>query len=387
VHLNRPAASLLGAVAMVAVGGLPLAEAYAAIDLDVLVFLVGVMILVGYLEEGGFFEWCAAGMLRRAGSPRRLLVMVTVGAGLLSAAFVNDTVCLMVAPVLLVALAPLGVRPLPYLVALAMGANVGSALTFAGNPQVMLVGLWSGIPFGSYVLGMLPVVAGGLGLTTAVLLWWYRRELAVPFRAAGPPPVPAVDWSLAGPALGLFAAATMGWLLGYSLPLVAIAAGAVMIAVARRDPAPALARIEWTLVLFFAALFVVMRGLEFSGAVERLDQAALQWAGEGGRFRLVAGVSGAMLALSNLISNVPAVILWRNVVPTLPDPDLAWRALAMSSTFAGNLLLIGSMANLIVAERAQARGVVIGFAEYARVGIPVTLLTLAWGVAVLVLAG
>lgn len=387
MHLNRPAASLLGAVAMVVLGGLPLAEAYAAIDLDVLVFLVGVMILVGYLEEGGFFEWCAARILRGAGTPRRLLVAVTVGGGLLSAVFVNDTVCLMVAPVLLVALAPLGVRPVPYLVALAMGANVGSALTFAGNPQVMLVGLWSGIPFGRYALGMLPVVAGGLAITTGVLLWWYRRELAVPFRSMVPAGEPAVDWSLVGPALALFAAAVGGWLMGHSLPLVAIAAGAVMVAVARRDPAPALARIEWTLVLFFAALFVVMRGLEYAGAVERVDQLALAWAGDGGRFRLVAAVSGAMLALSNLISNVPAVILWRSVVPTLPDPDLAWRALAMSSTFAGNLLLIGSMANLIVAERAQARGVVIGFWEYARVGVPVTLLTLAWGVGVLVVSG
>ena len=94
-----------------------------------------------------------------------------------------------------------------------------------------------------------------------------------------------------------------------------------------------------------------------------------------------------MTVLSNLISNVPAVILWRNAVPNLPDPDRLWRVLAMSSTFAGNLLLIGSMANLIVAERAETRGVRIGFVEYARVGVPVTLLTLVWGVAVLVALG
>jgi Na+/H+ antiporter NhaD/arsenite permease-like protein len=94
-----------------------------------------------------------------------------------------------------------------------------------------------------------------------------------------------------------------------------------------------------------------------------------------------------MATLSNLISNVPAVILWRGSVPSLPHPDLVWRVLAMSSTFAGNLLLIGSMANLIVAERAEARGVRIGFGAYARVGVPVTLLTLAWGIVVLVVTG
>jgi Na+/H+ antiporter NhaD/arsenite permease-like protein len=90
-----------------------------------------------------------------------------------------------------------------------------------------------------------------------------------------------------------------------------------------------------------------------------------------------------MLVLSNLISNVPAVLLWRNLVPTLPNPALVWQVMAMSATFAGNLLLIGSMANLIVAERAEARGVKLGYWEYARAGIPVTLATLAWGVVVL----
>ncbi|MFN2326315.1 MAG: SLC13 family permease [Gemmatimonadales bacterium] len=384
VHLNRPAASLLGAVAMVTLGGLPLQEAYAAIDLDVLVFLLGVMILVGYLEEGGFFEWCAAGVLRHARTPARLLVAVTVGSGLLSAFFVNDTVCLMLTPVLIGALVPLGVSPVPYLIALAMGANVGSALTFAGNPQVMLIGMWSGIPFGQYALGMLPVVGGGLVLTTGILLVVYRQVLSRPFPADPPASAVAVDRTLVVPALALFAGAVVGWLLGFSLPLVAISAGAMMVALARRDPAPALARVEWTLVLFFAALFVVMRGLEYSGAVNHLDDAVLGWASQGGEWRLVTGISGAMLALSNLVSNVPAVILWRNVVPTLPDPELAWRVMAMSSTFAGNLLLIGSMANLIVAERAEARGVTISFSEYARVGIPVTLATLVWGVVVMV---
>lgn len=370
---------------MVTLGGLPLAEAYAAIDLDVLVFLLGVMILVAYLEEGGFFEWCAARLLRVARSPARLLAGVTVGSGLLSAFFVNDTVCLMLTPVLIAALVPMGVSPVPYLIALAMGANVGSALTFAGNPQTMLIGLWSGISFGGYLVAMLPVVAGGLALTVAVLLWTYRRALATPFPVPPPAPPPAIQRALVVPALALFAAAVTGWLLGGSLPLVAISAGAGMVAVARRDPAPVLARVEWPLVLFFAALFVVMRGLEASGAVAPLEAAAVTWAHGGGEWRLAGAVSAAMLALSNLVSNVPAVILWKNVVPTLPDPELAWRVLAMSSTFAGNLLLVGSMANLIVAERAEARGVRLGFGEYARAGIPVTLVTMAWGV--LVLAG
>src|SRR2546426_5118314 len=144
VHLNRPAASLLGAVAMVAFRVLPLPDAYAAIDFDVLVFLLGLMLIVGYLEVGKFFEWSSDWVLKHAVTPERLLLGVVIGGGLLSALFVNDTICLVVTPVLLAALGPLRVRPNPYLIGLAMGSNVGSVLSITGNPQNMLVGIWSG---------------------------------------------------------------------------------------------------------------------------------------------------------------------------------------------------------------------------------------------------
>jgi Na+/H+ antiporter NhaD/arsenite permease-like protein len=385
LHLNRPAAALLGAVAMVAVGGLSLADAYQAIDLDVLVFLLGLMILVGHLELGGFFEWAADWLLLSSRTPSRLLVAVVVGSGLLSALFVNDTVCLVFTPVLLAALVPLGVRPTPYLVALAMGSNVGSALTIVGNPQNMLIGLWSRIGFAAFTLRMLPVVLGALALTCWLLLWLYRRELPAAFPARVAPEAPRLDRPLVFTALAIFAGAFAAWLAGASLPGVAVLAGAVMLAVARRDPTPALEKVEWELLLFFGALFVVMRGLERSGTVGLISAEGTRAIALGGRWATSAAVSGVMLVLSNLVSNVPAVMLWRNVVPALPDPALVWQVMAMSATFAGNLLLVGSMANLIVAERAETRGVKLGYWEYAKVGIPVTLVTLAWGVAVLAL--
>jgi Na+/H+ antiporter NhaD/arsenite permease-like protein len=385
LHLNRPAAALLGAVAMVTVGGLPLADAYRAIDLDVLVFLLGLMILVGHLELGGFFEWAADWLLLHSATPRRLLVMVVIGSGLLSALFVNDTVCLVFTPVLLAALGPLGVRPTPYLIALAMGSNVGSALTIVGNPQNMLIGLWSRIGFATFALRMLPVVAGALAVTSALLLWLFRRELPAAFPARVVPEEARMDRPLVLVALAIFGVAFVAWLAGGSLPQVAIASGAVMLAVARRDPKPALEKVEWELLLFFGALFVVMRGLEQSGAVGLINAEGTHAIELGGRWTTAAAVSGVMLVLSNLISNVPAVLLWRSVVPTLPDPTLVWQVVAMSATFAGNLLLVGSMANLIVAERAEARGVAIGYWEYAKAGVPVTIATLAWGIIVLVL--
>jgi Na+/H+ antiporter NhaD/arsenite permease-like protein len=390
VHVNRPAASLVGAVAMVVFGVLPLPDAYAAVDFDVLVFLLGIMLIVGYLEVGKFFEWAANWVLQRARTPQRLLFGVVVGGGLLSALFVNDTICLVVTPVLLAALGPLRARPNPYLIGLAMGANVGSVLSVTGNPQNMLVGIWSGTTFSAFALRMLPVAAGGLAITYGYLRTVYRAELREPFRERLEAVPVTLDRPLVTKGLAMFGVAVAGWLAGGSLPLVAIACGALMVLVAQRDPAYAIERVDWDLLLFFASLFVVMRGFAQTGAVAWIDRHALALVGvDAGDspWRAATAVSGVMVTLSNLISNVPAVILWRTTVPNLPHPDALWRVLAMSSTFAGNLLLIGSMANLIVAERAEARGVRIGFGEYARVGVPVTLLTVAWGIVVLVLTG
>lgn len=376
--LTRPAASLLGAVAMVTLGALPLEDAYAAIDMDVLVFLLGVLIVAAYLEEARFFEWVAERVVRRATTPRALLAAVVAVSGALSALFVNDTICLVLTPLLLDVLRPLRLRPAPYLIALATAANTGSVLTVTGNPQNMLIGVRGGFEFLEFLLPMLPVAAGALALNYGVLAWIYRRELDAPLeRAPEAPPVP-LDRPLAAATLAIFGLALVGWTAGLPLPLVAITAGALVVAAARRDPQAAFARIEWPLLLFFAALFVLMRGLETTGVVDAATAAAGPWLAEPGIGR-GAVVSGLMLALSNLVSNVPAVLLWAPVVPTLPAATELWLILAMSATFAGNLLLIGSMANLIVAERAAARGERLGFGEYARAGIPITLLTLTWG--------
>ena len=147
VHLNRPAASLVGAVAMVVFGVITPQEAYAAIDLDVIVFLLGLMLIVGYLEVGQFFEWVAQWLLRRVSTPERLLLGVVVGAGLLSALFVNDTICVMCTPLVLAMTEAAALPPMPYLLALAFASNAGSVATLTGNPQNMLIGTLSGISY------------------------------------------------------------------------------------------------------------------------------------------------------------------------------------------------------------------------------------------------
>src|SRR2546423_5078933 len=267
LRLNRPAASLLGAVAMVVLGVLPLRDAYAAIDFDVLVFLLGLMLIVGYLEVGKFFEWAAEWILARARTPERLLLGVVVGGGLLSALFVNDTICLVVTPVLLAALGPLRVKPNPYLIGLAMGANVGSVVSVTGNPQNMLVGIWSGASFGGFLVHMLPVGVGGLAITYGYLRWAYRAELGEPFRERLETVPVTLDRPLALKALVLFGVAVIAWLAGGSVPAVAISPGAALVPIAQREPAYAIDRAEWSLLLFFASLFVVMRGFEQTGPV------------------------------------------------------------------------------------------------------------------------
>ena len=385
IRINRPAASLLGAVAMVVVGGLPLRDAYAAIDLDVIVFLLGVMLLTAYLELGGFFEWAAAHIVRRARSAHAMLGAIIVVSGILSAFFINDTICLVMTPLVLAAIRPLGLKPLPFLLAIAMASNVGSAMAVTGNPQNMLVGVSSHIGFAHFLASLAPASLVGLGLVYAVIAAIHHRDLSAPLATSHPVLAFQFDRGLVIKALAIFTAALGCWLAGLSLPLVAIGAGALMTAVAQRDPASAFARVEWALLLFFAALFVVMRGVQDLPLFQALtSRAAHNLTAAPWHDATVA--SGAMLALSNLVSNVPAVLLWLPVVPHLPNADFIWLVIAMSSTFAGNLTLLGSMANLIVAERAAARGVHIRFVDYLRVGVPVTLLTLALGIAMLVLS-
>ncbi len=396
IRLNRPAASLLGAVAMVTIGGLPLRDAYASIDLDVMLFLLGVLLLTGYLELGGFFEWVAVHVVERARSPRMLLAMVVAVSGVLSAFFVNDTICLVLTPLVLAVVRPLGLKPLPFLLAVALGSNVGSAMTPTGNPQNMLIGVASGIHFARFVTSLALPSLGGLAIVYAVLALMHRRDLQPPDDRLAHPSIArasgdsmqalAIDRALIAKSLVVFGGALAGWLAGLSLPLVAITAAAVLIAVARRDPADAFAKVEWELLLFFGALFVVMRGVRDLPLVVSLTSTASAHL-TGAPVHDAGVISAAMLALSNLVSNVPAVILWLPVIPKVANPDFAWLVMAMSSTFAGNLTLIGSMANLIVAERAEARGERIGFVDYLRVGMPVTVLTVLWGIATLVLIG
>lgn len=378
LHIGRPAGALVGAVAMVLLGVLSPAEAYGAIDLGTLALLFGMMVLSGYLEEAGFFGALAALTLRRSSSPVFLLGAIVWVTGIASAFLLNDTVCLVMTPIVGALVVALRLDPLPYLLALATSANIGSVATLAGNPQNMLVGTASGIPYREYLLVMAPVALLCLAINHALLLAVFRSRLGplaseaaaeIPFRVRRPMLVKS---------LAALAGVVLAWLLGADLSFAAVAGAALVILLNRFSPTRILERLDWSLLLFFAALFVVIGGVARSGALALARDVLPHSSGLLG----VVAFSALSVAGSNLFSNVPFVMAAGTWVSALPEPRLHWYLLALTSTFAGNLTLVGSMANLIVAELSKGLHP-IGFREYFRYGLVITLVTTVVGVAYL----
>jgi Na+/H+ antiporter NhaD/arsenite permease-like protein len=359
---------------MVATGAIGFDEAVRAVDYRTLVLLFGMMILVAHLRLAGAFAALAAFVARRVTHPAALIVALVVTAGVLSALFVNDTICLVFTPVVLDVAAVRRHRPLPYLLALATASNIGSVATMTGNPQNVLVGTLSGLGFRPFAAALAPVAIAGLAIDAAVIWFMFRRELrSTSADVATIAPV-HVHPPLLIKSLIVAAGVLIAFLAGYDTAIVAAAGAAVLLVTRRVAPRKIYAAIDWDLLMLFVGLFVVVGAVERAGIDRRIFD-ALRPLGT----HTVAGLSATVAVLSNLVSNVPAVMLLTRLVPALPDPRRAWLTLAMASTLAGNLTILGSIANLIVVEGARRRGVVVRFGEYARVGIPITLATIACG--------
>lgn len=375
LRIDRTGAALVGATAMVACGALAPHEAVTAVDFQTLALLFGMMVVVAHLRIAGFFGWLGERLLRTSRRPAHALAIVTALSGLLSALFVNDTACILLTPLALETAATLGVTPVPFLLAVAMGANAGSVATLVGNPQNMLVGSFSGLSYARFAAALVPVAVLSLAATALALRLAFRRELAAAQPRAGAPP----RRTLHGPLMtkvGVVTALLFAALLaGVNPGVAAMSAGAILLVTRRLRPARVWVHVDWSLLAMFAGLFVVVRGVEVTGWTER----GLALVPDAVRGSLLA-LTGTTAALSNLVSNVPAVLVLRGWPAHFANPDAAWLVLAMASTLAGNLTLVGSVANLIVIEQARDRARV-GFWAYARVGVPLTLVTLALGLA------
>lgn len=375
LRMNRATIALVGATALAAIGAIPLERAFTAIDLHTLALLFAMMILNANLRLAGFFRLVSGWVVRWARSPRWLLALIIVASGVLSALFLNDTIVLVFTPLVLELTAALRRNPIPYLVGLVTAANIGSTATITGNPQNMLIGLSSGIAYLTFTSYLGPLALAGLVVAWLVVVLIYRAEFASgPFSEA--PSIPARRYRpLLRKSLGATLLMLLAFTLGVPIPLAALGAAALLLTTRRLKPQRVFQEIDWSLLVFFAGLFVVTGAIETTGLTERLFAVAEPIAQRG-----VAALTVVAVVLSNLVSNVPAVLLFRPLIPQFPDPQRAWLTLAAATTLAGNLTLLGSVANLIVAESARQRGVELGFVEYLKAGVPITMVTLGLAV-------
>jgi Na+/H+ antiporter NhaD/arsenite permease-like protein len=376
LRMNRATIALVGATALIAIGVIPLEQAFRAVDWNTIVLLFAMMVLNVNLRIAGFFRVVTSRLVRLAQTPRRLLALVIAVSGGLSAIFLNDTIALMMTPLVLEVAMALRRNPLPYLVALVTAANVGSVAAITGNPQNMLVGISSGISFVQFTAALAPVAVAGLLVVWLVMIVVYRGEFASVLLRSDVVLPGGDDPQLLRKAMLATVLMLVALVAGAPIPLAALAAAALLLMSRRREPEHVFEEIDWGLLVFFASLFVVTGAIETSGLGQDLFAWLRPWA-DGGPAKLTA----VSLVLSNLVSNVPAVMLFRPVIPTLADPETAWLTLAMATTLAGNLTLLGSVANLIVAEIARRRGAQLSFMEYLKAGTPIALLTLLAGVA------
>jgi Na+/H+ antiporter NhaD/arsenite permease-like protein len=383
LELDRPGAALAGAVAMVCCKVLtPKQVWFEAISWDTIGLLLGMMIVCSAMEQAGLFGWVAYAALKRAHGRRTLLAAVVGVVGLLSALLVNDTVCVMCTPLVLAIVEAAGLPAMPYLLGVCFAANAGSVATLTGNPQNMLIGTLSHIPYGEFALLLILPALLSLACVFAVLLVAFRRELRGPLERAlvAPPLVQPGSLLLC---LSVLALILIGFLLGYSLAFTALFGAALLAVFSRTPPRRLLARVDGSLLLFFAGLFVVTHGVAQAGIAERIHAALSPFFGVTAgeqvfRFGLFT------VAACQLVSNVPFVLLAAQWIPKLADPQLQWLALALVSTLAGNLTPVASVANLIVLESAGEKGR-IGFLRFLSVGAFCTFLPLALSLGCLLL--
>jgi len=373
--IDRTGIALIGAIVLVAAGALTLEGAARAIDLPTLLLLFGLMIVSAQYAASGFYDGVAARVARMGGSPRKLLAGVIAVAGGLSALLANDIVVFAMTPLLCVGLRQRGLNPTPYLIALACAANAGSAATLIGNPQNILIGQIGNLDFVAF-LGYCAVPALlALAVVFAVIAWQWRGRWtdgvsdgvdlsAIPL---------ARDKRQFAKALAATGVLLLLFFTDAPRELSALAVAALLLLSRKVSSRELVGAVDYSLLLLFAGLFVVTGALAATPlAAEAFEGlAAAGWLPD-----RLATLTPLALLLSNTIGNVPAVILLLKVWPAPPDGALY--GLALLSTLAGNLLIAGSLANIIVAERAAAAGVTLGFADHAKSGVPITLISMAF---------
>ena len=314
MKIDRPGMAIIGAVLMVAFRIVPAAEALRFIDFGTLVLLFSMMLVVGYLHLIGFFEWATEQIVTRL-KPHHLLPTVIFITGLLSAFFVNDIICLVMVPFALLAARRMGLKPLPYLLAVATSANIGSVATITGNPQNMLIGSFSGLTYRHFLWHLGPVALISLGLDWLIIYRMCGNDF-VPGDAEGvATTAPHVSTGqLRKPAI-VIALVLAGFLAGVPPAIMAAIGAALMLITCTRNPRLVYDEVDWGLLVFFVGLFLIVGGAENCGLTSHLFEIA-----DRSNLQNAAIFTAATAVLSNLVSNVPAVMLLKTLVPAFRDP-------------------------------------------------------------------
>lgn len=374
-RMNRASIALVGVAGLLLAGAIDSADAYRAIDMDTIVLLFSMMIINGNLRISGFFKILSAKIVKFARTPFQLLTLIIFSSGILSAFFLNDTVVIVYTPLIIQIVKSLNRNPVPYLIAVALSANIGSAMTIIGNPQNMIIGIASGIPFADYLVYQIFPSVSGLSVTLILMKFIYKKEFHnTVFEEIKTEEVKPYKPSLIKSTISTLLMIVLLFT-GMEIPIAAFACASLLLVTRRLKPARVFNEIDWSLLVFFSALFVVTSSIETSGLSYYLSRTVNPYLTGS-----VTSFSIATVFLSNLISNVPAVLLLKPVISVMPNAKQFWLLLGMASTFAGNLTLIGSVANLIVAETAKKDNITITFFEYLKSGIIVTTITVAIGI-------
>jgi Na+/H+ antiporter NhaD/arsenite permease-like protein len=353
LRMNRATIAFVGASALVGLGSISLKQAWSAIDAGTIIFLLSIMVVNAFLDSAGFFRLALALLSSYARSPFGLLITLTFISGLLSALFLNDTIALIFTPLTLGLTQALGLNPTPYLLALAGATNI-------------LIASFSSISYLAFAQALVPVALAGL-LIQLILLWWLYPEVRSFKSTLSYPDMGRNRWlkPVLYKSLIITGGLLVAFLLGAPLSESAFVAAGLLLITRRLKPERILRAVEWDLLLMFSGLFILTE------SVEKLQLIQPFTAMVNSSF----GLLSVTVLLSNLISNVPAVLVLKPLIPQTNAQE--WLLLAAGSTLAGNLTLLGSVANLIVAEAVAKQGLRLNFWEHLRFGLPLTVLTLA----------
>ncbi|HTH97972.1 MAG TPA: anion transporter [Stellaceae bacterium] len=376
--IDRTGAALLGAAIMVGLGVVPLADAYRVVDWNTITLLLGTMMVVAHMKVSGFFGMVANAVAPRIRRPISLLALVMATSAVASAFLVNDTICLILVPLVLDLVQGAKRNPVPYLLGLAAASNIGSVATSTGNPQNIMIASFGHLGFAHFAAVLAPVSLASLAVAFLLVVVFYRHDFLGPPTLDIPQQMTEYNASLVLWTTVITIAMVVGFFTMTPIARPAILAGAILLLAPGSKARAIYAEIDWSLLVLFAGLFIVVAGAE-----KVLLTPDVLHGVEGLNLGSVPILAGVAAVLSNLVSNVPAVLLLRPFIEHLSQPEHAWLTLAASSTLAGNLTILGSVANLIVVQRAAERGIHVGFGTHLKLGVPLTLLTLAVAIVML----